>query len=344
MKNILKNNYIILLPILILNIISLFYLYNTPYFTKQLIYIIISYFILFIFSKINYKVILKYSRYFYFICLFLLILVLFIGREINGSKAWIKIYNISIQPSELTKFSMIIYFLSLIPHKINIYKLLILTIIPTILTYLEPDTGAIIFYIIIFLSFLKYTNINKKTIITFLTLITIIITSHIIIYFVNKDLLINIYGPNLFYRLDRLITFKNQDNIQNIYSLISIGSHHLLNIPENHNDFIFASLISKYSLFIFLITLISYIIIFIYYITKLNKKTNISNILNFSILNMLLFQVFYNILMNLSLVPIIGIPLPFISYGGSYLITLYPLIGLSINLNILNNNKVLDMV
>jgi len=57
---------------------------------------------------------------------------------------------------------------------------------------------------------------------------------------------------------------------------------------------------------------------------------------------MLLFQIFYNILMNLSLLPIIGIPLPFLSYGGSYLITLYALIGISINLKVNSSNK--DMV
>lgn len=344
MKNILKNNYIILLPMFILNIISLLYLHNTPYFNKQLIYIIISYIILFIFSKLNYKVFIKYSKYFYYLCLFLLILVLFIGREINGSKAWIKIYSFSIQPSELTKLGMIIFFLYLSHKKINILKLIILTLIPAILTFLEPDTGAIIFYIIIFVSFLKYSNISKKTTIMLLVIITLFIISHTVIYFVDKDILINIYGSSIIYRLERIITFKNQDNIQNVYSLISIGSHNLLNIPENHNDFIFASLISKYSLFVFITIIMSYIFIFIYYINRLNKKRNISNILNFTILNMLLFQIFYNILMNLSLVPIVGIPLPFLSYGGSYLITLYPLIGLSINLNILNNNKVLDMV
>ena len=341
MKNILKNNYLIIIPLLILNIISLVYLYNTPYFTKQLIYIIISYIALFIFTKINHKFIFKISPYFYYLCLILLILVLFIGHETHGSKAWFKIYSLSFQPSELTKLAMIIYFTYLSLKKTNIWFIFIMFLIPTILTFLEPDTGAIIFYIIIFLSILKYSNINKKALIIFLSLISIFIITNITIYFVNKDLLINIYGPSLFYRFDRLLTFKNQDNIQNIYSLISIGSHNLLHIPENHNDFIFAAIISKYNILFFIIIILSYTFIFIYYINKINKKRNISNIFNFIILNMLIFQVFYNILMNLSLVPIIGIPLPFLSYGGSYLITLYPLIGLSINLNKINN---MDMV
>lgn len=338
MKRILNNKYIILIPIIILNIISLIYLYNTPYFYKQLIYIITSYIILFIISKINYHTIFKYSKYLYYISIFLLLLVLIIGKEIHGSKAWIKLYGISIQPSEIAKLSLIIYLSYLTYKHKSFLLLLILTIIPSILTFLEPDTGAIIFYIIILLTTLKYLKISPKKLITISTIIISIIAIHIFLYISNKDILINLYGHKLFYRIDRLISFKQQNNIQNINSLISIGSHNLIYIPENHNDFIYASIISKYNLPIFIVTTISYLSILIYYIYHLNKRKNISNIYNNIVLNMLIFQIFYNIFMNLSLVPIIGIPLPFLSYGGSYLITLFFIIGLSINLNI--NNKV----
>jgi rod shape determining protein RodA len=109
-------------------------------------------------------------------------------------------------------------------------------------------------------------------------------------------------------------------------------------IPENHNDFIFASIISKFP-FSFPIIIICYLGIFTYYLDNVSNKKNISNIINITILNTLLFQTFYNIFMNLSLVPIIGIPIPFLSYGGSYLVTLSALIGLSLNIKT-NNNKV----
>lgn len=338
MKKILNNKYIILIPIFILNIISLIYLKNTIYFKKQLLFLSISYITLFIICKINYKYILKYIKYIYILSIFLLILVLIVGREIHGSKAWLHIFNISIQPSEIAKLSLTIYLAYLTYKNKSIFLTLLLTLIPSILTFLEPDTGAIIFYIIIFLSILKYSNIKPKIMITGIIIITIFIIANISIYITNKDLLSKIYSPKIFYRLDRLISFKEQNNIQNINSLISIGSHNLLYIPENHNDFIFASVISKYNLPIFITLIISYTSIILYYIYNISKKKNISNIYNFIILNMLIFQIFYNILMNLSLLPIIGIPLPFLSYGGSYLITLYILIGFSINLN--SNNKV----
>lgn len=340
MKKIVRNKYLILIPILILNIISLTFLHSTPYFKRHLLYLFLSYLILFIFSKINIKFILKLLPYFYIISIFLLGLVLLIGREIKGAKAWLHLYGISIQPSEITKLILVIYLSYLTIKRKNIIYLMIITIIPSILTFLEPDTGAIIFYIIIFLSTLKYTKINKKYLSIFITLITIFIIANISIYFINKDILINIYGTNLFYRIDRLISFKNQDNIQTVNSLISIGAHQLMYIPESHNDFIFASIISKYNPLIFIITIICFFLIFYYYLQNITKRKSMSNIFNFILLNILLFQTFYNILMNLSLLPIIGIPLPFLSYGGSYLLTLYALIGFSINLMTHHTNKV----
>lgn len=332
-----KNKYIILIPIIILNIISIIYLSNTPYITKHLVFLISSYIILFISSKININFILRIIPYLYIFSLLLLLIVLIFGREINGSKAWLHIFGISIQPSEIAKTILIIYLAHLTIKRRSILYLIIVTLIPSILTILEPDTGAILLFLIILLSNLKYFKINKKTIIISTTIIALFLITNLVVYTYNKDILTTIYGTKILYRIDRLISFKEQNNIQTINSLISIGSHNLIYIPENHNDFIFASIISKYSPIVFILTILSYLLIFIYYLRNITKRKNISNIINFTILNMLLFQVFYNILMNLSLTPIIGIPLPFLSYGGSYLITLYAIIGISINLN---NNKV----
>ena len=149
MKNIKKNKYIILIPMLFLNIISIIYLHNTPYFFKHIIYLIISYISLIVFSKINYKFIIKSLPILYLISIILLTVVLIVGKEINGSKAWLHIFGISIQPSEITKLVLTIYLSYLTIKKKNILLILIVTIIPSILTFLEPDTGAIIIYIII---------------------------------------------------------------------------------------------------------------------------------------------------------------------------------------------------
>ncbi len=337
MKKIFKKNYTLIIPIIILNIISILYLKDTQYLTKQIIFLSLSYITLILATKINTNFVLKITPYLYILSVFLLTIVLLFGREINGSKAWIHLFGISIQPSEIAKLILILYLSTLtINNKNPLYIILILSI-PSILTLLEPDTGAVIIYLIIYLSSLKYSNIKKKYIIISTILILVFLITNVTLYIINKDILINIYGTQIFYRIDRLISFKEQNNIQTVNSLIGIGSHNLIYIPENHNDFIFASIISKYSPYIFIVILLSYISIFYYYLKNITKTKSISNIINFTTLNTLLFQIFYNILMNLSLLPIIGIPLPFISYGGSYLVTLYTLIGISINLN---NKKV----
>lgn len=337
MKKYLKK-YKILIPIIILTLISLLYLSNTIYFKKHIIYSIIGVISLIISSLINFKKINKIIPIIYILNIILLILVLIIGKEINGAKAWLHIFGISIQPSELMKISLILT----LPYLINknIIYTIILTLIPTILVFLEPDTGAIIIFLIILLSTLKYKKINKKLIILALSLASLFIIFNISLYFINKDILISIYGTKLFYRIDRLISFSNLDNIQNKNSLISIGANKLLYIPENHNDFIFASILSKYNIIITIIALICLSLIVIHYIKRINKQKRRLNIINFIILNLLIFQIFYNILMNLSLMPIIGIPLPFLSYGGSNLITLYILIGISLNPTINKDNKV----
>lgn len=338
MKKLIKTYYI-LIPILILNSISLLYLKETEYFTKQLLFYGLSFLILIIVSLIKKKELLKYSKYFYLISLFLLLLVLIIGREVKGAKAWLHIYNISIQPSEIAKVALLIYLTDLTNKGSSFLKKFILVLIPSILTFLEPDTGAIIFYFIILFSTLKYSKIKKKIAIPITIFIFLIGIFHIILFVSNKQVLIDIYGSKLFYRIDRIISFKNKDNMQTINSQIAIGANKLLYIPENHNDFIFASIISKYNSCIFILLLLCYLSLFLYFIKNTEKKRSIKNIYNFILLNLLLFQVFYNIFMNLSLVPIIGIPLPFLSYGGSSTITLYFLMGLAINFN---SNKVLD--
>lgn len=338
MKKLLNNKYIILIPIIALNIISVIYLQNSNNLIKHLLFLAISYISLLFFSKINFKFFSKAIPYLYIISIILLLLVLFTGKEINGSKAWLHLLGLSIQPSEIAKLSLTFYLTQLAIKNKNIFHLFIITIIPSILTFLEPDTGAIIFYFIILISVIKFTRTNKKLLYLLSIILLIFLGTNITLYFFKRDLLIKIYGTSLFYRIDRLISFKSQNNIQNTNSLISIGAHKLMYIPENHNDFIFAATISKYPLTYPLI-IICYILILIYYLKKITNKKNISNIINTIILNTLLVQTFYNIFMNLSLLPIIGIPLPFISYGGSYLVTLYSLIGISINLNT-NNNKV----
>jgi len=269
--------------------------------------------------KIKWKYLNKLSIPIYLISLLLLVIVLF-HPYTNGSRGWLKIAGFSMQPSELTKFSLILLCHYLIKNNIK-SKLLYLAIflIPSILTYLEPDTGAIIIYMIIFLYFLPYFFKKKDIIIAFFFLCTLV-AGIVFLYIYRKDIFIDIFSTSIYYRLDRLISFKNQDNLQVMNALISIGSGKLLYFPEANNDFFFAYLVSLNYLNFFLI-LLCYFFILIYLLMFKNKRSKLFFFI-------LLFQVAENIGMNLGLLPVIGIPLPFLSYGGSHTLSTFLILGL----------------
>ncbi len=332
MKRILTKNYCYLIPILILYSISLFTMHKyTTYFNKHLLWLSLSIIIYFLVLKLNLQRFLKYHYLFYLFSLFLLILVLFNGKNAHGSTAWLNLYFFTIQPSEIMKIALFLTLSILTIQKKNPFILIILTIIPSIFTYLEPDTGAIIIYLIILLICLLNYHPKKKTIFLIFLLIIFLILAIIYLYHFQKTIFLKIFGTSIFYRLDRLKSFASQDNIQIENALISISTHQYLYFPEAHTDFIFALIIANLSIITIPVILLCYTIIlatFNYHSLNAHQLPKITYQIIFYIL---LFQIIENIFMNLGLTPIIGIPLPFLSYGGSSTIALFILIALAEN-------------
>lgn len=296
-------------------------------FIKELSYIIVGIIIYISIYKINFKYIFK-SRYFlYFLNIFLLLYVLLFSKEINHIKAWINLGFISFQPSELIKFTYPLIAINLNKNK-KYFLSILYFIIPSILILIEPDTGNFILLLIIFL-FLIYNKKTKKLIKFIMFIFFISITSLLIIFNYNKNILIKLFNGSLYYRFNRIINYKNNLQIKN--SLIGIGSSNLLPInkskiliyiPEGITDFAFAFFIQNYGIILTLVLLISYFCFIYFLYNKYIKKRNYyeKRILG-SFLIIISFQSIYNILMNIGLLPIIGIPLPFFSYGGSNIIT-----------------------
>lgn len=315
-----KKNLIILIPIFVLELLSIFYLKN-DYQIKQLIWFVLGLISLFLVSKLKEKHLKTISILLYILSIILLTVVLF-HPYTNGSRGWLKLYKISIQPSEITKISLILMALFLNNKNFSSKLIFILIfLIPSILTFVEPDTGAVIIYGIIFLFFLP-KFFSKKEITVFLSISLILVGSLFYLYFYQKDIFIDIFDTSIYYRLDRISAFKNQDNMQVNNALISIGSGKLLYFPEANNDFFFAYLLSK-NYYNFYLIIISYFLICTLFLLI---KTPLSNLF----LYILLFQVTENIGMNFNLLPVIGIPLPFLSYGGSHTITTFLMLGLSL--------------
>ena len=368
MKNISKYkvDLSILIPIFIFFVISVISIYSTKrllsveysnLWSKQIIWyaigIIIAYFIMFLGNKFLYN----NAYIFYLIGIVLLILVLPFGITVNNATCWFKIPLIgTIQPSEFMKIFLIITLSRMIndfnetyhnPDAIDefkfILKVLIIVFIPSILTFIEPDTGAVIMYLIITLIMLFVGGLRKRWFILTLLIAILFISSLIIIYHTNQDLFIKIFGTSFFYRMDRITNWSSLEGMQLKNSLTAIGSAgatgHGINstpiyFPEMQNDFIFAVFASNTGFIgalLLIITIIYFDFTLINYVNKTSYSTDKYAI--GGIIGILLFSQIYNIAMTIGLLPIMGITLPFISYGGSSLLSYMLLLGMIFNIS-----------
>jgi len=337
MKKYLKKYYkesICLFIILILSLLNIKkgYLLKSSYsayFNKQLIWILIGLILYIFIYKLNFKKIFKIRYILYILNILLLIYVLLFSKNINGIKAWINIKGFTFQPSELTKITYPLAVVNLTKKRKYILPTL-LFILPFTLILLEPDTGNAILLFLIYIYLLINKN-NKSFIYTCMFIFFILILSLLFIFKYKPDILINLFNGKLYYRYKRIMEYKNNYQINN--ALIGIGNASLLPIkfnriliyiPEGLTDFMFSFNICNFGILISLLLVFIYIY-FSYLI--LNKYIKIKNIIHKkligSFLTIFIIQGIYNILMNIGLLPIMGIPLPFFSYGGSNIITYF---------------------
>ena len=351
----------IVISLLVFFIISLLSIYSAKsitnsslgnIFIKQLIFYgfgVITLFLGYFYKKI----IVQYSYVWYLGFCFLLLVLLFMGISINGSKCWLIIGTVSFQPSEFMKISLILVIAKVLDRFKRVRKmskefkmlcyLFILFIIPTILTFLEPDTGVVIIYLIITLVMIIARGINKKWYIFACIILILLIGTIAYLYFFQHSLLINFLGNDLFYRIERVLNWSNQSGYQLENSLIAIGSGGLtgfgfnnvpLYYPEASTDFIFTTFSSNFGL-LGSILLIFFIICFDSSILKLFQKRlkKYDQYLLIGVFIMLFYQQLQNISMTIGLLPITGITLPFISYGGSSLISYMFVSGLILRIS-----------
>ena len=305
----------------------------------------------------------KYHILFYFSNILLLLSVLILGTPINGSKCWLILPGIgSIQPSEFMKIALIITTSKIVSewtvnYKMNIkneiilfFKIFLIFIPPTLLTFLEPDTGAVLIYVVITISILIISPLRKRWFIFLLIIISILAAIFLYLYFIKQDTFIDIFGTDLFYRIDRLLDWKNGTGMQLENSLTAIGSSGIIGhgyrntpiyFPESGTDFIFAVYASNFGLVGCLILFII-LVAFDLYLIHISKKTdNLTNkYIIIGTVGMLLYQQVQNIGMTLGILPITGITLPFISYGGSSLLSYLLIIGIIFKISSSNHKTI----
>ena len=310
-------------------------------------------FIMFVGNKFLYK----NAWILYIIGILSLILVLFFGATINDAKCWFKIPGIgNIQPSEFMKIILIIVLGKVINDFKNKYnsptlkqeflfliKVCIIVGIPSVLTFLQPDTGVVLIYLLITFVMLFISGIRYRWFILVFSVFGIAVGFVLLTYFLNNDLFIKIFGSSFFLRVDRLLDWSSGSGYQLENGITAIGSGGLIGygvnntpiyFPEPQTDFIFAVFSNNFG-FIGSMILIGLITFFDLRLVKLaiESPSNINKYIISGIIGMLIYQQLQNIGMTIGLMPITGITLPFISYGGSSLLSYMIMAGIIFNIS-----------
>ena len=323
--------------------------FNDPYWfiKRQIIWSVIAFIALIIFSKLNYHSYSKLSNFIIVVAIGLLALVLIpgFGIEISGSQRWLNLLFFSVQPSEFVKVAVIVYLCDVLNKRYrNIYKIknviipafLVLSVI-TVLIFMEPDFGSVIIiwvtvFIILFAGGVKFKHIAG-------------------IGFVWSA----IAAGYLFmaeYRRERLFAFidksgeYSQANFQVTQSLIALGSGNITGVglgnsiqkyfylPEAHTDFIFAILGEEFGLVGTVLTVVLFLLFTFFGIrTCLKAKDFFGRVLAAGLTSLITVQAMMNISVVVGLGPVTGLTLPFISFGGSSLLASMISVGIILNIS-----------
>ncbi|MDZ7798519.1 MAG: rod shape-determining protein RodA [Patescibacteria group bacterium] len=311
-------------------------------FNKQAIFFVIGLFFLFLFTIFDYRVFINYSFFIYVGGGVILLLVLFFGQTIRGSTSWFSLFGWTFQPVELAKITLILYlskYFSDNYSQMYQFKKIIVSALITLpyvlLVILQPDFGSAIILVIIWLGLLLLNRTKRIHVVIFICLLIIIMIFSW--FFVFED-----------YQKKRISTFINPSSdplgagYNPTQSIIAVGSgmffgrglglgpqSQLNFLPVAEKDFIFAVIAEELGLFGAIILLFFLFYVFKRMIKALREQKNTFSLFLISGITISLFsQAFINIAGNIGLLPITGIPLPFLSYGGSSLVTSLIMIGL----------------
>ncbi|TCK60658.1 rod shape-determining protein RodA [Seleniivibrio woodruffii] len=311
------------------------------FYLKQFYFLILGYVLFFGFSAIGYKRLVKYSYVLYFFGILILVAVLLMGHEGKGAVRWISVAGIRIQPSEFFKFIWVIVLARLyIDFTMNKYgmldiiKKLFMSMPPFLLVFLQPDLGTGGTYLAVWGIVLLFIGIKRVT-------LMIILASLVF----AAPLLWTHMKP---YQKQRVETFLNPEadpfgsGYHVIQSKIAIGSgglfgkgfmngtqSHLKFIPERHTDFIFAVIAEEFGFVggCVVILIFSGLVFRIIYI-GVNSKESAGKLVCVAAASLFFFQFFVNMAMTVGMMPVVGIPMPMVSYGGSSLVTFMAILGI----------------
>ena len=311
---------------------------------KQIISMILGLIAVYLLLVFDYMLIENYAVIIYWAGIILLIISDIFGATTNGATSWLKFGSLGLQPSEFAKIGMIIMLAKRIDEmegeindSRNLLELLFYAAVPMILIVIQPDMGMTMVSFFIVLGILFCMGLNYKIILGGMTTVLVLVVG-----VWNSSIMQN-------YWKGRLTSFLHPEEnklgagLQLAQSKLSIGSGGIFgrgfghgtqfnSVPENQTDFIFAVLGEEWGLIGALVLLLLYGLL-IYRLIKIAKESKdiFGTVLCVGFVSNLLFSIMQNIGMTMGLMPITGITLPFMSYGGSSLLTSFMALGLVLN-------------
>ncbi len=345
-------DYLLFFAVLSINIIGIFTIHTTEnsyiFSLRQTAWVFLGSIIAIYMANIDTRRIKQIAKIVYFISLILLVVVFVNGALSHGAKRWIAVSFIHIQPSEFVKIAVILmlaYYFDENP-KSSPYTLkeliipLVIVFLPVLLILKQPDLGTSVIVLSISFSIILFAKIKRSLILKILLLFTVFLP---FFYSSLRD-----------YQKDRIMAFLNPYSAPTTYgyhiiqSEIAIGSGGIFGkgienatqttlnfLPENHTDFIFSVYSEQHGMVGDMILIFLYLVIILRGIEIIKgAKSDFERFMCIGIVVMLWISFVFNIGMTLGLLPVVGIPLMFFSYGGSAILVNFFAIGILLSVRI----------
>lgn len=360
---------IVLAVISIVSISSATYTDQPSFVEKQAWLYILGFLSMFGFLLFDYKI-LRQGRFLYVlygmgILLLLLVFIPGIGVKVKGAQQWIRLGGLQLQPSELMKLLFILLLAKLLAEKKGTAwkdpsTLLIITglfALPFLIILSQPDLGTALVFIGIVLSMLLVGGLHRKWIVVGLGSIAIMVSVVLLLYTTDHSLLHVLLKEHQIRRIQTFLDPASDPTgagYQATQAKIAIGSGMLTGkgfhrgtqaqgnwVPEPHNDFIFAVFAEEFGFVGASLLLLAFLAL-IYRMIGIATRSDqpFGTYIVAGVVGMISFQFFQNVGMTLGLMPITGLPLPFISYGGSSIITEMMATGLVLNVGMHTNTDI----
>ena len=322
--------------------------HRVPPYIKQIQWILIGVVGMAVAFFIDYRFLFRHAYIFYGISVILLLVVFTTGYATRGSQRWIAIGGFTFQPSELVKLTVILALAKYFDrHQLgrdyqlrNLFIPFMIVMIPFFFILRQPDLGTGLILVILFLSIVLFVGLDWRSLLA--AAAGSLIMSPIFWYFLKP------------YQKERILTFFSPDRdplgsgYHIIQSMIAIGSGGLFGkgflkgsqtqlkfLPEQQTDFIFSVFAEEWGFLggMILMGMFMSLILWGLKIT-IHAKDYLGALVAFGITILIFWELFINIGMVLGILPVVGIPLPFLSYGGSSMVVLMTAVGLLMNISV----------